>query len=228
VLSTKNFGFFQSGAPNFILYGVEAAVPTLSALLVTMLLGGRKGIAAFLRKLYVNNIKILYIISAIIIPMAILTATKLSLLLFENNAHFFSDISSRKLIIILWALIAEEIGWRGFLQEKIGEKFGYIATPLFVGSIWALWHYHFFWTGAMSAPIPLFALGCIAESYGYYWVTTKSKGNIIPASVWHFTSNLFINLFAIDPLYNDGSVLPYLLYVGFTLLMAVILVIRKY
>jgi len=77
----------------------------------------------------------------------------------------------------------------------------------------------------MSAPIPLFALGCIAESYGYYWVTTKVKGNIIPASVWHFTSNLFISLFAIDPVYNDGNVLPYLLFVGFTLLMAVIIIV---
>jgi len=229
VLLIKNFSIFQLGMPNFILYGIEAMTPTLSALLVTMLLGGRKGIKVFLRRLYASNIKIGYIVLAMIIPVAIFVATKSTLLLFDNNTPFFANISLRKLIIILWALIAEEVGWRGFLQEKFGVRFGYIATPLFVGSIWALWHYHFFWAGTMmSAPILLFALGCIAESYGYYWVTSKSKGNIIPASVWHFTGNLFISLFAISPEYNNGSTLPYLLYIGFTFIMAIIIVVREH
>jgi len=224
VLLIKNLSVFQAGTPNFMLFGFEAMTPVISALLATAMLGGRKELSAFLRKLYIRNIKISYILLAAIMPIAVLTATKLTLLLSGNAAQLLSSITLKKLVIVLWALVAEEIGWRGFFQENVGAKFGYITTPLIVGGVWALWHFHFFWTGTMSAPILLFMLGCIAESYGYYWVTERSKGNIIPASVWHFTGNLFISLYTIAPSYNNGSTLPYLLFVGYTILMALIIV----
>ena len=61
--------------------------------------------------------------------------------------------------------------------------FGHLGTPIIIGIIWALWHYHFFWLGTMSAPFILFVLGCITDSVGSYWITKKSKGNVIPASI---------------------------------------------
>lgn len=121
----------------------------------------------------------------------------------------------------MWALIAEELGWRGFLQSKLEIRFGHIATPILIGSIWAVWHYHFFWLGTMSAPLFLFVLGCIADSFGYYWITRKSQGNIIPASIWHFTGNLFFNIYQINPEYNKNSTIPYLLFVMFSIIMAI-------
>ena len=228
VLLTKKFDIFKSGLLNFILYGIEAMTPTLSALSVTMILTGRNGLSSFLHKLYTRSIGVGYILLGVLVPMLIYCATKLVVFLIGSTAPLIVDISSRKLLIILWALIAEETGWRGFLQERINEKFGYIATPFLVGVIWALWHYHFFWLGTMSIPVPLFAIGCIAESYGYYWITMKGKGNIIPASVWHFTGNLFITLFAINPEYNGNSILPYSLYLIFATIMAVIVIINEH
>ena len=192
VLIMKNVYVFKSGWLNFILYGIEAMTPTLSAMSVTMILTGRKGLLLFLQKHYTKNIKVGFIILAAMVPMAIFCATKLVMLLIGCSAPLIVGISPRKLLIILWALIAEEAGWRGYLQGRINEKFGYIVTPFLVGVIWALWHYHFYWAGAISVPIFLFATGCITESYGYYWITKKVKGNIIPASIWHFTGNLFI------------------------------------
>lgn len=107
------------------------------------------------------------------------------------------------------------------LQEKLDRSCGNLVTPLIVGVIWALWHYHFWWLGTVSVPLILFSLGCIADSFGYYWITKKSKGNVIPASIWHFTGNLCFNLFLINPEHNEGSLLPYLLFMGFSTIMAV-------
>jgi len=228
VLLIKKVDIFKSGSLNFILYGIEAMAPTLSALSVTMLLYGRKGLSSFFLKLYTRNIRIRYIILALMIPISMYAATKFVLLLIGDSTPLLVDISSKRLIIIFWSLIAEEIGWRGFLQEKVNEKFGYIVTPLIVGVIWASWHYHFFLLGTMSVPILLLTIGCITESYGYYWITKKVNGNIIPASVWHFIGNLCIALFAIDPEYNDYSVLPYSLYIIFTTIMAVIVIINEF
>ena len=228
VLLMKNVDIFKSGLLNFILYGIEAMTPTLSALSVTIILTDRKGLSLFLQKLYIKNIKIGFIILAAMIPMAIYCATKLVVLLIGSSAPLIVDISPKKLLIILWALAAEETGWRGFLQERIDEKFGYIVTPFLVGVIWALWHYHFYWAGTISVPGFLFATGCITESYGYYWITKKVKGNIIPASIWHFAGNLLITLFAINPEYNDNSILPYTFYVIFASIMAIIVIFNMY
>jgi len=223
VFLVKNISIFQSGTLNFILYGIEAMTPTLAALIVTAIFTGSGGIQAFFKKCYFDNIKIRYILLALIIPAAVLTITKLTSLLFVDGTPFIEGITAKKLIIVMWALLAEEIGWRGFLQERLDKRCGHLATPILIGSIWALWHYHFFWLGTMSAPLILFVLGCITESFGYYWVTKKSKGNVIPASIWHFTGNLFFNIFLISPQYNQDSIVPYLLFVVYSTIMAVVI-----
>ncbi|MHB8066259.1 MAG: CPBP family intramembrane glutamic endopeptidase [Ruminiclostridium sp.] len=220
VFLIKNFSIFQSGMLNFIMYGIEAMTPSLAALITTGIFAGSKGIQEFIKKCYFDNIKMRYIALAVILPLAVLTITKATWLIFIEGIPFIEGISARKLIIVMWALIAEELGWRGFLQGKLDKRCGHIATPVLIGIIWALWHYHFFWLGTTSAPLILFAIGCIAESFCYYWLTKKSEGNIIPASIWHFVGNLFIILFLISPQYNQGSIVPYLLFVVYLSLMA--------
>ncbi|WP_026477667.1 CPBP family intramembrane glutamic endopeptidase [Alkaliphilus transvaalensis] len=217
----KNFSIFQSGMPNFIMYGIQTMTPTLAALIVVATLGGSREMQLFIKKCYFDNIRIGYIAIAVLLPLTILTISKLTSLIFVDGNLFITGITKKKLIIIMWALIAEEIGWRGFLQEKLDKLYGFFTTPLLVGIIWALWHYHLFWLGTMTAPIVLFVSGCIADSFIYYWVTKKSKGNVIPASVLHFTQNLFISLFLINPEYNHGSTIPYLIFVAYSIIMAI-------
>ena len=225
ILFIRNFVAFQSGILYFILYGFEAATPTLSTLLVVLVFSRGKQFTSFLKKCYIENIRVDCILFAILLPLMVLLAAKLTYSLFSRDAVFATGISSRKLIIILWALVAEEVGWRGFLQEKLDVYFGNLFTPLVLGILWALWHYHFFLSGSMSVPLVLFVLGCITDSYVYYWITKKSKGNIIPASLCHFTSNLFFNILLINPELNHGSTLPYLLYVVYSFMMAVFVTI---
>ena len=223
VLLVKSFNIFQSGVLGFTLYGIEAMTPAIAALLTTAILGDSKMIRLFLKKCYFDNIKIWYIILAVIIPFSVFTLAKITSLVFVQVTPFITSINGKKLLIIMWALITEELGWRGFLQERLDMYFGHLGTPIIIGIIWALWHYHFFWLGTMSAPFILFVLGCITDSIGYYWITKKSKGNVIPASVWHCVENLCFSLFLINPEYNQGRIEPYLLYTIFSIVMAVII-----
>lgn len=160
VLLEKNV--FKSGMINFILFGIEAAAPTLASIIVISIFSGKIGIQEFFKKCYLKNIKLNYILLGVI-------------------------------------------------------------TPILLGTIWALWHYHFFWLGTMSIPALPFLLGCIADSFGYYWVTKKSKGNVIPASLWHFTYNLFMNILLITPEFNHGSMALYWTYVIYSIIAAVII-----
>lgn len=221
VLLEKNV--FKSGMINFILFGVEAAAPTLAAIIVISILGGKIGIREFLKKCYLKNIKVNYILLGVMIPIVLLVTAKLTWLVFDSSTPFIKGPTAKKLLIVMWALIAEEAGWRGFLQERLDRHFGCLGTPVLLGAIWALWHYHFFWLGTMSMPVLPFLLGCIADSVGYYWVTKKSKGNVIPASLWHFTYNLFMNILLINPEFNNGSMAPYWIYVIYSIIAAVII-----
>jgi len=63
----------------------------------------------------------------------------------------------------------------------------------------------------MDVPFTLLILGCIFESYGYFVITKLSKGNILPASIWHFSGNLFMNIFSLNINDGDGKYLTYMI-----------------
>ena len=209
IIAMQNQLFTDNRIIVFILYGIEGASPAIAAILVAAHKGGIAGALHFLRNKYVKAFKIKYILIGFIMPAFLLTLTKLITYLTPYNNQFLTIPSEKKIVIIFWALIAEELGWRGYLQDSIEERIGRKFTPLMVGGIWAAWHYHFFVSGSMEVPIFAFIYGCIVESYGYYLITKAAKGNIVPASVWHFSGNLFFNLYLLNPNWNGGSTVPY-------------------
>lgn len=208
------FPICQSGGLNLVLYGIQGASPALAAIATILIRKSKIQLIIFLKEKYVSNISIKYCMVGFIIPAIILTIGKLLSNSIMNNDVLITLPTYRKFIIILWALIAEELGWRGYLQEKVESVFGACFTPLIVGMIWTFWHYHFFMIGSMEVPYMAFTYSCIVESYGYYVLTKISKGNIVPASLWHFSVNLFFNLYLINPNWNNGSILPYIIING--------------
>lgn len=225
ILLIKKYIYFQSGFSYLVLLGFDAITPAISSLIVMFILYGKVQTIQFIKKCFINNINIQYAILAFLIPLIIIILAHISCLIFLKITIFNSDISIQKIIIIFWALISEEIGWRGFLQEKLDEYLGKYFAPLIIGIIWALWHYHFFLLGSMSGSLLLLVPGCIVDSYSYYWLTKKSNGNIIPASIWHFSENLFFSFFLIYPLYNNGNIFPYIFFIFFSVIMAVYITI---
>lgn len=209
----KFIPFFQKGIPYFVLYGFEAMTPSISALLVIEILYGKKGTIIFLKKSYVENKKVKYIILAFLLPLIIGLLTCVFCMIFIDIPILNINVDIKKIIVLLWALVAEELGWRGFLQENLNKKLDKKVIPFIIGLIWSLWHYHFFVLGTISAPIILFTISCIIDSYIYYTLTIKSNQNIIPASIFHFMGNLLFSILLIYPNYHNGNILPYIFYI---------------
>lgn len=222
IVSMKYIPACKQGVLQLILYGIEAASPSLAAIMVVLQREGASGLKESIIDKYKNGISFKLCLFGFLAPAMILTVAKLVTYLTPYNNEFITMPNSKKMITLFWALIAEELGWRGYLQNEIEHKCGSKITPFIVGVIWALWHYHFLLSGTMDIPIILFTYGCIAESYGYYVITKLSNGNIIPASLWHFTGNLFFNLYLLNPNWNGGSIVPYiivnLLYVSYIII----------
>lgn len=223
VLLTLNIKFFQSSPIKFITIGIQASSPSLAALITVSFYSKSEGLKYFLKRKYLSFIHWKILLCAFVIPFAIVFLTKLiSFLLLKTKFELYY-LSTTKLVIILSALVAEELGWRGFLQEKFDEKFKLLLTPLLIGINWALWHYHFFLVQGMDVTFILFLLECITHSYIYYFITKLSNGNVIPASLFHFSINLFFNIFLLYPQHNNGNVLPYVLYIIISFLVALIM-----
>ena len=218
-------GITNSSLIQFLLYGIEAASPSIAALIV---LYKSKNSKAF----WVENIKIKKISAAILLPVIIVITTmflsKLMYFLLIDSTFIISKITVSQFIIIVWAFIAEEIGWRGYLLPLLSKqmKKAFLA-PLVVGVIWALWHYHYFLFRGMQVPFILFFIGCIVESYIYKYLLVQTENNLISAMMYHFAWNFGIHFFALNPADNNGSLLPYSILIILETVFLIFLLLQK-
>lgn len=136
VVLIKTITVCQTGPINLILYGYAAFTPTLSAILTIYICEGKKGIGVFLKANYLTKMRFKYIALAVILPIMILSLTKLLTILFVEDASFYKIPDLKQFLIIAWALVAEEMGWRGFLQRRLDRYFYTFFTPLIIGMIW--------------------------------------------------------------------------------------------
>ena len=194
---------------NLILYGIEGASPSLAAIIVVLAHNRKMGLKKYMYDRYICNLNLKKCVLGFLVPFILLTCAKIVSIMMGDGYIFPSPITIRKIMIILWALVAEELGWRGFLQEKLDAILPDQYITIITGIIWALWHYHFVISGSMGVPVVAFTLGCVFESYGYFAITRLAKNNIVPASIWHFTGNMMFNLYRFDSGWHDGKVTFY-------------------
>lgn len=117
------------------------------------------------------------------------------------------------LAIYFVSALGEEIGWRGYLNPKLVEHFGFNKGSLITGLIWTAWHMPVFATGYMSDTVPLWyqlpiltAL-CIGWSYPMSYVGMKSK-SVWPAAIFHAFHNFALQILMDQSI--NGEMRPYL------------------
>ncbi len=93
--------------------------------------------------------------------------------------------------------LAEEFGWRGYLQPRVRMRFGVIATAAIVGSAWAVWHVPlFFLAGTGQHGMGLFTLrglvfmvSLLPLSLTYLFLSERLGGAVWSAILIHFAGN---------------------------------------
>ena len=105
--------------------------------------------------------------------------------------------------------LGEEIGWRGYLTPKLIEKYSPNQTSIFIGLVWAIWHFPIMVTGDYGSNTPLlyqlfcFTLMIVGNTFVYTWFRLKSK-SMWSAVMLHTTGNLFI-FHVFEPLTIDNG-----------------------
>ena len=131
-----------------------------------------------------------------------LVSTQLGLLLGNRDQSlplFFINMILSHLVFIIGGSIltlGEEIGWRGYLQEKLLRKYGFIWGFIILGTIWGYWHLPIILMGYNFPSQPLLGglllmpIGTIFIGIFLGWIYLRSGSIWLPA-VAHASLNLF-------------------------------------
>ena len=94
--------------------------------------------------------------------------------------------------------LGEELGWRGYLQERLVRHTGWLEASLLIGAIWFVWHLPLWTIDSPHAQIalPLFAGHVMCYSVIIGATYALSGGSILPAILIHLTVNTASNLAA--------------------------------
>lgn len=98
------------------------------------------------------------------------------------------------LIVLVVNGFGEEIGWRGFLVDRLLERHGVVATALIVAPIWACWHAPMFWFVASLAGLGPggavgWLIGLTAGSILLTWLYASSGRSVWVVALWHTAFN---------------------------------------
>jgi membrane protease YdiL (CAAX protease family) len=113
--------------------------------------------------------------------------------------------------------VAEEFGWRGYVQPRLRQFFGWPATTVVLGAAWGLWHVPLFLLhgtgqhdeGLFTQEGLVFFLGLFPLTYLMLFVTESLRGGVVAAILMHAAWNLTDEL--VPPTGNGGLWLKLLL-----------------
>lgn len=177
--------------------------PSLSAVIVCSLAGGREPVRNLLQKFLIMRVKLKwYLVALLSGPVFIFLALMLYISMGGDpgwvNYQVFLWLPVFFLIASLFGPLGEELGWRGLLLPEILKNHHYFSASVIVAIIWTFWHTPLFWasegTAISGMPVTLLTVGkylifVSGTSLIYTWVFKNTRGSVFLAFLIHMSSN---------------------------------------
>lgn len=126
----------------------------------------------------------------------------------EAALNFVSEPSSILLSIMFASLIPfiEEVGWRGYVQDRLQEKWSPLTSSLILGVVWSLWHLPlFFVPGSYQAGLGvgtpafwLFFTSIVPLTFCFTWIYNNTNRSTLAAILFHAMLNFSGELIALS------------------------------
>ena len=156
------------------------------------------------------------VILAIIVFALIIVASILLSLLFGQSIEQFAfteDFSftgvgiAGAFITILVASIIEEVGWKGYCEDSIGDYMNWFWESMIFGVLWSLWHLPLLFipgtyqAGLMVNPLYVvnFFISGVPMGFIITWVYLVSDRSILACMVFHLFVNFMQEKIAMTP-----------------------------
>lgn len=157
------------------------------------------------------NVFLAVIVFALIVVFSVL----LSLLFGQslNQFSFTEDFSftgvgiGTAFVTITVASIIEEVGWKGYCEDSIGQYMNWFWESLLFGMLWSLWHLPLIFiegtyqAGLMVNPLYVinFFISGIPLGYIITWVYLVSDRSILACMIFHLFVNFMQEKIAMTP-----------------------------
>lgn len=125
----------------------------------------------------------------------------------EAALNILSDPLSVLPSILFATLIPfiEELGWRGYVLDRLQEKRSALTASLILGVIWSLWHLPlFFVPGSYQASLGfgslafwLFMIGIVPLNLPFTWIYNNTKRSTLAVILFHAMVNFTGELIAV-------------------------------
>ncbi len=212
--------------PLNILGIIGGGAPAFAALFVVYRMFDEREKEEYWRRVFLLRAPILWWVVTLLSPLVIGTIAQL----IYHGGWWYPELKMGEIVtfpLMFFAMIfaggAEEMGWRGILQEKLVGRVNLILIGLIIGVLWGIWHG------------PLFLIDVFAHydySFSVYMLTTimysmlltlvvyKSR-SVLLAILLHAGINAFGNLGFPIPMEVHNGVIVFI--IGLSILLGVIL-----
>lgn len=182
-----------------VLFLIGGFVPSLTGLFLTWKWEGGKGLRWLGRRVLQVKIGWMgYLAAVAIVLFGSLGEVLISRLLNQNSFDltlFVHQLGSLLPLLIIGPL-SEEIGWRGYAQDRLQKIFDPIIASIILGIFWALWHLPlFFMAGTaqheLGLPFLPFLVTLAGLSVCYGWLHNNTGRSIWTAIFFHWVYTYF-------------------------------------
>ena len=147
------------------------------------------------------------LIVAVSIFLSLAFGQKMNQFSFTDDFSFTGVGVGSALITILAASVIEEVGWKGYCEDSIGNYMNWFWESLLFGVIWSFWHFPLLFikgtyqAGLMVNPLYVvnFFISGIPLGYIITWVYLASDRSILACMIFHLFVNFMQEKIAMTP-----------------------------
>ena len=199
----------------FMLLGL--IMPALTAI-VTVLCSGSSLLKADLKRKIVGFYRIrpaYIIIPVIVFGIVVVCSIGTSVLFGGSREQFaftdgfsFSIGGSSALLTLFLASFIEEMGWRGYGEDAVGNYHSWFKESIIFGCVWACWHiplffvpgtYHYGLKEMGFIYVLNFLISAIPVDFLQTWVYVKNNRSMLATMIFHLFLNVMQEKIAMTP-----------------------------
>ena len=158
-----------------------------------------------------GNVALAVVVFALIIVSSILLSTlfgqSLNQFAFTEDFSFTGVGIAGAFFTILIASIVEEVGWKGYCEDSIGNYMNWFWESMIFGVLWSFWHFPLIFiqgtyqAGLMVNPLYVinFFVSGIPMGFIITWVYLASDRSILACMIFHLVVNFLQEKIAMTP-----------------------------
>jgi membrane protease YdiL (CAAX protease family) len=172
--------------------------PTVIALLMMRVMAGSSGVVQEVQhRLRYSRGTAKWLVPAAVVPMVTYLLAVVSARLAGDTAPFipFAAVPMMVGVQVITGAVGEELGWRGFLLPRLGQRLGEAWAVWLMAMFWSLWHLPAFFTpGLPHQFMPMFptllAIAFIGVFFGF--VFNRAGESTLATIVAHLSLNVML------------------------------------